>query len=180
MDAAHPGLDHPDGGAHHQAQMRHQTGDAHPDASLPQHLSREVQGRFPPGVAIRTPPPVELMLDHRDGRRRRQVHHLPTTAHMDPTQAALTLWAALEVIFHDLSRRLPPSRVVVFGGALLPRLLGALWRIRLHEGRWGRLLRFQLLDACLSGSQGRRQLRHLLLQGTQFAPEGSIFRSQSG
>src|SRR5215469_7748718 len=63
----------------------------------------------------------------------------------------------------SLCGRLPPSRVVVLGGALLARSLGPLGHSRFHEGRGRRLLRFQLADACLSGRQGRRQLRHLLL-----------------
>src|SRR6185437_12534182 len=133
MYAGEPRLDDPQRGAYHQAQMLHQTGNAHADTALAQHLPRQVQWALPPGMAKRTPAFEDVMLPDLDGWRKRHVHHLPTAGQMDPTQPPLARRTALQSMFDHLGRGLQATGVVLFGGTLFPRLLGPLGHIGLDK-----------------------------------------------
>ncbi len=178
MHACQPGLDDAPQRADYLPQMRHQAGNAHPDAPLAQHLPRQVQRRLAPGMAERTPAREHLMLDHPHWRGRRQVYHLPTTRQMDPAQMALARWTVLKAMFDHFGGRLQAARVVLLWRTLLPRRPGLLRHVRFHESGRRCFLGFQLGQARLSRLQSRRKLIHLLPQGAQFVLESRVFCPQ--
>jgi hypothetical protein len=74
------------------AQRCHQTGNAHPQASLPQCLPSR-QRRHAPRAADGTPAAHKGVLGYH--RRRGKVHHLPPPPHAAPAQRVVTVRAPL-------------------------------------------------------------------------------------
>ncbi len=108
---------------------------------LSNDLSAQVQRRFTPFPAIRTPPALHLMLANLHGRRRRNLDDLPPASQMDATQVSLTVGTVRDRMLHHQRRRFHTPRSIVFWcppPALLLRLRGRI-RVKSENDTVGKL-----------------------------------------
>lgn len=100
-----------------------------------------------PFSTARTPVFVDAMLSHLDSKGRRYIDHQPHPGQADASQAQMTRWTVHQSVLHDLGRLFSTLDSILFGIALLARLLFLrLDHIRLDKGWWRRLLLLYFLD----------------------------------
>ncbi len=141
----------------------------HSHSTLAHHLPPQIELGLAPGVAIRTPVPLHLMLNdlHRWGRG--HLNYLAAPSHVEATQSSLALRASLDPVCHHLRRLLTLPGMIVFGRALLADFCPAFRPIRFHEGRRRLLLDFQFGNPLVCTIQLPGERPNLLHRRVQLA-----------